>query len=62
MRLPEMGVVFVVSMPFTVSPFACAMIDHSGFTQRLSASVLQERRSVVECIASSRDLILPIVC
>ena len=23
---------FVVSMPFTMSPFACAMIDHSGFT------------------------------
>ena len=30
--LPEMGVVFVVSMPFTVSLFACEMIDHSGFT------------------------------
>ena len=30
--LQEMGVVFVVSMPFTVSLFACAMIDHSGFT------------------------------
>ena len=28
----RMGVVFVVSMPFTVSLFACAMIDHSGFT------------------------------
>ena len=32
MCLQEMGVVFVVSMPFTVSLFACAMIDHSGFT------------------------------
>ena len=30
--LPEMGVVFVMSMAFTVSPFACAMIDNSGFT------------------------------
>ena len=29
--LQEMCVVFVVSMPFTVSLFACAMIDHSGF-------------------------------
>ena len=28
----EMPVVFVVSMPFTVSLFACAMIDHNGFT------------------------------
>ena len=27
-----MAVVFVVSMPFTVSLFACAMIDHSGLT------------------------------
>ena len=30
--LQEMGVVFVVSMPFTVSLFPCAMIDHSVFT------------------------------
>ena len=28
----ELSVVFPVSMPFTVSLFACAMIDHSGFT------------------------------
>ena len=34
--LQEMGAVFVVSMPFTVSLFACAMIDHSGFTNLLS--------------------------
>ena len=32
MWLQEMGVVFVVSMPFTVSLFDCAMIDHSDFT------------------------------
>ena len=31
--LQEMCVVFVVSMPFTVSLFACAMIDHSGFQE-----------------------------
>ena len=32
----EMAVVFVVSMPFTVSLFACAMIDHSGFMNQHS--------------------------
>ena len=36
-RLEQCGlqatpVVFVVSMPFTMSLFACAMIDHCGFT------------------------------
>ena len=31
MCLQEMPVVFVVSMPFTMSLFACAMISHSGF-------------------------------
>ena len=30
--LQEMGVVIVVSLPFTVSLFAFAMIDHSDFT------------------------------
>ena len=32
MWLQEMLGAFVVSMPFTVSSFACAMIDHCDFT------------------------------
>ena len=62
MWLQEMVVVFVVSMPFTVSLFACAMIDHSGFTNLHSKCIMIHCDSLatlapVCLLCSERDLV-----
>ena len=65
--LQEMSVVFVVSMPFTVSLFACAMIDHSGFTNlhskcTSSTAILLPHLYPVCWLSVKRDVVCSTPC
>ena len=62
-----MGVVFVVSMPFTVSLFVCAMIDNSGFTNlhsKCASSTVFLLPHLHQCclLCSERDVMCNTLC